>query len=56
MDVVSCYKYGDPSTSSMTLGDRFTVSVIASGFPFHYTHEMAVCPDPHGDIPTCVWN
>jgi hypothetical protein len=56
IDVKSCYKVGDPSTSQMRLGDQFKVSAIVSGFPISATHEMAVCAGPGGGLSTCVWN
>ena len=56
IDVQSCYKTGDPSSSTMTLGDQFKVSVFVSGFPIYATHEMAVCATPGGGLSTCKWS
>jgi hypothetical protein len=53
IDVLACYRHGDPSTTHITLGDEFKVSFIASGFPMSNTLQQEECINQSGRAWVC---
>jgi hypothetical protein len=53
ISVKSCWKQPDPSSSVLTQGDQFQVTVFFQGFPISNTIEMRTCFNPFGDIWAC---